>query len=114
MPKQVITLYFGGIAVRVMIDSGAQKSFIRQDLAEQIVVALGIHIRKLEHPLRLRLAEGKLSDTVLTSALRGAKLSALNGEVHETIDQLICLPTMPPGCDMIGGRDLIFHVLRVT
>ena len=31
---------------------------------------------------------------------------------NEPIDQIICLPSTPPGCDMIGGRDLIFQVLR--
>ena len=77
---------------------------MQESKAQEVAAALGIHIRKLQHPMRLRLAEGKLSTTVLDKALRGAELSALNGEVHEQVDQIICLPSTPPGCDMIGDR----------
>lgn len=57
--------------------------------SQRVVDDLGVQIRRLERPMRLRLAEGKLSGTVLDRAIRGATLSALNGEVHEKIDQAL-------------------------
>jgi hypothetical protein len=108
IPRQTLQIFLNGVAVRCFCDTGASESFIAQSKAADVSA-----IRKLRHALRLRLAEGKLSSTVLDTAVQGVQFSALNGEVSEKVD-LVVMPSMPAGCDMIAGRNVLFGVLHAA
>lgn len=107
--RQIITLYLGpkGVPVRVLVDSGASRSLIKLAVAE----LLGLELQVSSVTYRMRLANDQMSSDVMNTVIRDCSASALNGEVHVKISELLVTSSLPD-CDMIMGRDVIFGLLR--
>ena len=107
---QTATLFLGprGTPVKCLFDSGAAVTFMLESKADEI----GLPIRKPQNPMRLRLANGSVSTHFIDKKISSCTMSALNGEVNETIPQVLLLNSMPPNTEMIVGRDVIYGLLH--
>ena len=109
VPRQIITLYLGpqGIPFKTMIDSGAARSMGKK----KKLAKAGLKLVKLLRQLFMRLADDKIADKAITEAVQSCAASALNGDIHVQLPELLAVDSLP-NCDLLLGRDVIFGVLK--
>ena len=114
VPRQVIILFFGpsGRPLRCLVDSGASRTF----MLEQVGIEMSqsnpaVCIRRPVRDLKLRLADGQISGDTIDKEIKNVQYSQLNGKVKGKHDVML-LPSMPPGIEVILARDFIFNSLN--
>ena len=114
VPRQVIIMYFGpsGRPLRCLVDSGASRTFMLEQVGVEMAQhSPSIHIRRPVRDLKLRLADGQISGDTIDKEIKDVQYSQLNGRVKGTHDVML-LPSMPPGIEVILARDFIFNSLN--
>eukprot|EP01043_Picozoa_sp_COSAG02_P045676 COSAG02_NODE_4203_length_5629_cov_3.527667_9_plen_78_part_00 len=77
-----------------MVDSGAARSMATKEALENA----GLTLQKLTQPLYMRLADDKIASKPIEEAVQDCSLSALNGDVHTNIPEILAVDKLPD-CD---------------
>jgi hypothetical protein len=106
--RQVATMYFNGVPVKVFFDTGAQRTMVTREIAQRI----GLPIRRPRNPLRIRNVEDQLG-SILDEVIKSTPLSSLHGDISVTVPDMLVTNSLPD-CGVLAGRDLIYAVLRAV
>ena len=109
--RHVATLYYGpkGIPMKTFFDTGATRTLCTRAAAKH----LGLPVQQTQQPLRMRRCDNTIASDVINTSIQQCTVSALNGEVHDTIPEILLVDTLPD-CDILAGRDMIFQILRAV
>jgi len=116
VPRQVVIMFFGpgGRPLYCLVDSGASRTFMLESIGIQLALEnADMNIRRPVKDLKLRLADGQISGDTINKEIKNVQYSQLNGKIKGKHDVML-LPSMPPGIDVILARDFIFNSLNAV